>query len=161
MRMTVEQWQAVDWSKDNRQLAQELGKTYDTVAKKRWMLKAGKSDQRATRKDKGVSKTTYVPSAEQQIKATAAAKASELGGRGESNAHAKSWVLVSPSDNVYHVKNLHHFVRTNAHLFDAADAKWRRTGGKRGTGGEYCNATAGLSNVRQGKSSAWKGWRLK
>lgn len=160
MRMTIEQWRQVDWSKDNRQLAKELNKSYDTVAKKRWLLKSGEAESRAVRIDKGISKTTYIPSSDQQVHATKSAQASVLGGRFETNIHAKEWFLVSPDDKVYHIKNLHKFVRDNPHLFNERDATWKRKGGKRGTGGEYCNATAGLSNVRGGRSSAWKGWRL-
>lgn len=160
-RMTIEQWRQVDWSKDNKQLSKDLNKTYDTVAKKRWLLKSGRANSRSERVDKGVSKTTFIPSLEQQAKATKAAQGSVLAGRTESNIHAKEWVLVSPTDKIYHIKNLHHFVRQNPHLFNESDVIWKRKSGVRGTGGEYCNATAGISNIQGGKTQAWKGWRLK
>lgn len=92
--------------------------------------------------------------------ATEAAKKSVNAGRGEGNVHAKQWRIVAPDETAYEIVNLQHFVRTHPELFEPGDVIWKRTGGKRGTGGEYCNATAGLSNVRQGKSKAWKGWSL-
>ena len=92
--------------------------------------------------------------------ATEGAKRSLKAGRGEGNIHAKEWSLIAPDGTIYKIINLQHFVRTHPGLFEEADVAWKRIGGKRGTGGEYCNATAGLSNVRQGKSRAWKGWSL-
>ena len=154
-------WDSVDWSLDNKTLAAKLDLAYDTVARKRMDLQAGKSDKIATRSDKGISKTTYVPSTEQQQQATEAAKQSDIAGKSVNNIHAKEWILIAPDDKIYRITNLHHFVRNNPHLFNPKDVEWKRKGSKRGAGGEYCNATAGLSNVRGGKSNAWKGWRLK
>jgi len=160
MRMTIDQWRQVDWSKDNKQLAKELGKSHDTVAKKRWLLKAVKADSRATYSNKGKSNPNLSHGAVNQPLATEGAKSSVKSGRFDTNIHAKNWVLVSPDDKTYRATNLHHFVRENPHLFNESDVTWKRKGGKRGTGGEYCNATAGLSNIRGGKTEAWKGWRL-
>lgn len=92
---------------------------------------------------------------------TAAALRSPRAARGTGNAHAKAWRLRSPKGKIFQVTNLHHFVREHPELFEAADVIWKRTGGKRGTGGEYCNATAGIQAVRAGRSAAWKGWSLK
>lgn len=161
-RLTIGQWRQVDWSKNNTQLAKELGRSYDTVAKKRWLLKVGAADSRAQRKDKGLANDNInmKKGAVNQPLATKAALQSPISGRFDTNLHAKEWVLMSPDHKVYRIKNLHNFVRKNPHLFNEFDVTWKRKGGGRGTGGEYCNATAGLSNVRSGKSSAWKGWRL-
>jgi hypothetical protein len=92
--------------------------------------------------------------------ATEAAKRSPLAGRSPRNVHALDWHLIAPDGTHHHCRNLYHFVREHPHLFAAADRAWKRTGGKRGTGGEWCNATAGLLNVRAGKSRAWKGWQV-
>lgn len=155
-------WSKVDWSKNNTELAKELNLSYDTVAKRRYQTKeATKADSRAVRKDKGISKTTYIPPPEQQAKATKSAQKSPIAGRSESNIHAKEWVLASPDNKIYRITNLHHFIRNNPHLFNDKDVVWKRKGGKRGSGGEYCNASAGLSNVRSGKSESWKGWSLR
>lgn len=159
-RMTKADWQKVDWSKDNKTLAAELNKSYDTVAKKRWVLKAGASDQRASYSNKGKPNPKLAHGAVNQPLAVQAAMQSDIAGKSANNVHAKEWILVSPDDTVYHTTNLHHFVRNHPHLFAPKDVIWKRQGGGRGTGGEYCNATARLSNVRNGKSSAWKGWRL-
>lgn len=43
-------WESVDWSKTNKQLAIELGKSYNTVAKHRYLL--GRSGEAATREPK-------------------------------------------------------------------------------------------------------------
>ncbi|EQA11067.1 hypothetical protein [Glaesserella parasuis] len=45
-------------------------------------------------------------------------------------------------------------------MFNPSNVKWKRQGGKRGTGGEYCNVTAGLLNVASGKTKSWKGWHI-
>lgn len=150
-------WDSVDWSLDNKTLAAQLDLAYDTVARKRMDLQVGKSDEIATRSDKGISKTTYIPTSEQQQLATQAAQKSEIAGKFETNIHAKEWVLIAPDDKIYHITNLHHFVRNNPHLFNPKDVVWKGKNGRE----EYCNATAGIGNVKQGKSSAWKGWRLK
>jgi len=93
--------------------------------------------------------------------ATEAAKRSLRAGRGEGNVHARTWRIVSPTGDAYTATNLYEFVRAHCALFAAADVLWKRTGGKRGTGGEYCNATAGLLNVAHGRARAWKGWTCK
>lgn len=158
LRQRFNRWDSVDWAKNNRQLAQELGKSYDTVAKKRWQLKqSGKATKRATRIDKGSNKPQMAYGAVNQPLATEAAKASLKAGKFETNVHAKKWRIISPSNQIFIVRNLYQFVRDNGELFLPKDVVFKRQGGKRGTGGEYCNATSGL---RQAASSgrAWKGW---
>lgn len=89
--------------------------------------------------------------------ATAAALASPKGARAPSNIHAKTWHLIDPSGVHHRITNLHHFVRTNPHLFEPEDTILRRQSSKRT--GEYCRATAGIQNLRAGKQREWKGWR--
>lgn len=50
-------------------------------------------------------------------KGTQAAMASPKAGRFETNASAKSWILVSPSGERYECRNLMYFIRKNPHLF--------------------------------------------
>lgn len=152
-------WDKVDWTKSNRQIAAELGRAYNTVAQMRCKLgQSGKAKERATRTDKGVSRTTYIPPPSQQKHATEQARKSPKSGKFESNIHAKKWQVVSPDNQVFIVKNLYQFVRDNPHLFNPLDIVFKRQGGKRGTGGEYCNATAGLLNVSNKRQRKWKGW---
>lgn len=153
-------WDNVDWTMTNQQIATLLNRSYDTVTRKRGQL--GKQGlAKATRKDKGVSKTTHIPTKQQQMHATKQAQKSPKAGKSATNIHAKKWTVVAPDGTIYKITNLYQFVRDNAHLFLAGDVAWKRVGGKRGTGGEYCNAVAGLYNVANGTSQAWKGWTIK
>ena len=93
-------------------------------------------------------------------RATEAALSSPLAGRAETNIHAKEWALIDPACKRRDIRNLHHFIRCNPDLFEEEDRTWKRQGGKRGTGGEYCNASAGLQAVRSGRAKTWKGWSL-
>ena len=155
-RPTID-WQALDWSLDNRTLAEQTGMAYDTVAKRRYRLGAGSSRHRAERHDKGRSNPNHpAPSVEQIERMLALKEQSERCKRGEKNHRAKHWTLISPDNKTYQVCNLYQFVRDHPHLFAPKDVIWKRS---RGKGAEYCNATAGLLNVSSGKSSNWKGWR--
>lgn len=154
-------WANVDWTKDNYTLAQELNRAYDTVAKRRYLL--GKSGQALTRKprsDKGAKIPARAVGVVNQPIATEAAKNSPKAGKFETNIHAKRWRLTREDGAFWEFTNLHHFVRTHTELFNPADVVWKRQGGKRGTGGEYCNATSGLLNVTGGRAKSWKGWKL-
>lgn len=151
-------WQNVDWSKTNKQLAIELGKAYNTVAKNRYKLgHSGEAKAREPKSNKGLSNPKMRHGRINQPKATEAAKISLKSGKFETNIHAKKWRIISPSNQIFIVRNLYQFVRDNGDLFLPKDVIFKRQGGKRGTGGEYCNATQGL---RQAASSgrAWKGW---
>lgn len=153
-------WSSVDWSKNNRELAELLNVAYGTVAKKRWEL--GFGGKAKTRAKKVMLKSRYPNLARSHVlqqKATEKAKRSQKSGRFETNIHAKKWKLTSPDNQVYIVRNLYHFVRQNTHLFAPGDVVWKRRGGRRGAGGEYCNATAGLMNIPAGKAKSWKGWK--
>lgn len=153
-------WAKVDWSQSNRDIANALGCPYDTVAHKRLKLGVGKAVISAQRSDKGAKNPKRSYGVVNQPLATNAAKQSLKSGKFESNIHAKCWRLVSPDGQVFKIRNLYQFVRDNPHLFSLIDTAWKRTGGKRGTGGEYCNATAGLLNVTSGKAKTWKGWKI-
>ncbi|KXU39010.1 hypothetical protein AXE65_10815 [Ventosimonas gracilis] len=166
-RIKAASWEAMDWTKSNSQIAAETGKAYDTVAKRRVALgKSGMALQRSPRKDlKQLIARLQTPEMREKSKAnqplaTQAAKASPKAGRGIDNVHAEDWHLLSPTGDSYKVRNLYEFVRANAHLFPPADVVWKRQGGARGTGGEYCNATAGILNIKGGKAKSWKGWRM-
>lgn len=156
-------WDSVDWTLPNLIIAAQLGRAENTVAKMRMRLgKSGMAVVRMTRSDKGSKKPQCRPSNVDEARemAVAAAKASPLAGKAESNIHAKEWVLIAPDGRVYRIRNLHHFVRTHQHLFAPDDVEWKRQGGKRGSGGEYCNATSGLQGVKGGKAKSWRGWKL-
>lgn len=151
-------WQNVDWSKTNKQLAIELGKSYNTVAKNRYKLgHSGEAKVREPKSNKGLPNPKMRHGKINQPKATEAAKISLKSGKFETNIHAKKWRIVSPNNQIFIVRNLYQFVRDNGDLFLPKDIIFKRQGGKRGTGGEYCNATQGL---RQAASSGgtWKGW---
>lgn len=152
-------WQNIDWTKTNAQIAQECGRAYNTVAKMRGKL--GKSHQgaKSPRKDKGISRPQpHLNRLEYQALATAKAKASPKAGRFESNTKAKTWTLKSPDNKTYTFTNLMHFVRTNPHLFDPDDVVWRT----KSNGVEWCRASSGLALLAKRKKAPtrWKGWRL-
>lgn len=153
-------WAALDWRKSNALLAAETGASIHTVIKRR-TAHGYPSSVRATRSDKGSSKPHSAEYARKtQHLATEAAKASPAAGRGQSNVHAVEWRLQGPDGVQYAFRNLYEFVRANPLLFAPADLEWKRTGGGRGMGGEWCNATAGILNIKGGRAKSWKGWRL-
>lgn len=155
-------WHNVDWSKTNKQLAIELGKSYDTVAKHRYQLgHSGEAKEREPKSNKGVPNPKMRHGKINQPKATEAARKSLKSGKFETNIHAKKWRITSPDNQVFIVTNLYQFVRDHTHLFLPGDVIFKRTGGKRGTGGEYCNATNGLANASATKREMWKGWKCK
>lgn len=162
MRRLVD-WAAVDWRKPNAVLAAEIGASVHTIIKRRTQYGHRADPQPWARPD--VAAINQRPerradSARQQPQATAAAKESAAAGRGIINVHAVDWVLLSPSGEQHHVRNLYEFVRANPELFADADVVWKRTGGARRTGGEWCNATAGILNIKGGRAKSWKGWTL-
>lgn len=155
-------WDNVDWTKNNDVLSKELNRAYNTVAKQRYLRgNTGKATSIKQRSDKGTKKPQMAFGAINQPIATEAAKQSPKSGKFETNTHAKRWRLTRDDGRFWEFNNLYHFVRSNPKLFLPNDVVWKRQGGKRGTGGEYCNATAGLLNTSSGKQKKWKGWVLK
>jgi len=80
--------------------------------------------------------------------------------KGPMNQCSKIWRLVSPSNKVYSFKNLMHFIRENATLFDFDDVQWHKQGKKETT--YTCKAHGGLSILsprRKKPHGSWKGWR--
>jgi len=63
----------------------------------------------------------------------------------------------SPTNVVWHVSNIGHFVRTHKHLFDESDATWINSGRSL-----RCRAADGLRSLcsRASPLSSWKGWTL-
>ena len=81
----------------------------------------------------------------------AAAMASPKSGAFETNVNAKIWVLRSPDNRIFTVRNLNHFIRTNPELFD----------------GTMEQAETGIRAMRQWQTgkckrpvTQWKGWEL-
>ena len=151
-------WQNVDWSKTNKQLAIELGKSYNTVAKHRYLLgRSGEALMREPKNNKGQPNPNMSHGRINQPKATEAARTSLKSGKFETNIHAKKWKVITPDNKIFIVRNLYQFVRDNGDLFLPKDVIFKRQGGKRGTGGEYCNATSGLLQAAS-SGRHWKGW---
>ncbi len=158
-------WTAVDWRRTTADIARETGRAPNTVSKMRAIHApetVGAHINRA-RNFSDASKKRQIDQCGRngrvnQPKATEAARKSPRAGRGPGNVHAKEWVLQDPAGTVHKIRNLAEFVRSNPDLFFPEDVEWRRRGGKRGTGGEYCPATAGIQNLRAGKARQWKGW---
>ena len=121
--MSKVDWLSIDWTKNNRELAEELGKAYNTVAKKRYQLgESGKAKSRATRNDKGIKNPNKAIGGKlSQPIATMAAKLSQKSGKFESNVHAKKWRITSPDNRVFIAINLYQFVRDNTALFLPGD----------------------------------------
>lgn len=72
--------------------------------------------------------------------------------RGLKNRRAKPYSLVSPDGTHYRGRNVNHFVREHAHLFDKRDLIWKNL---------TCNAAIKLNRLRPGTSHSlrrWKGW---
>jgi len=74
---------------------------------------------------------------------------------------SKIWNLVSPDGTAFMVRNLSRFVREHPSLFPAETVVWKRRGGEAGCRGWHCSAITGISNLRQGRSRTWRGWRLR
>ena len=158
-------WESVDWAMSNDDIAKQLNCSYWTVAKRRTEIGTHSTTTKPRSDRETLIARLKSPEMRQKAKlnqpiATAAAQVSPKSAKGESNVHAKHWRIISPKGEVYEFDNLHHFVRTNPHLFNQKDVEWKRTGGKRGTGGEYCNASAGFSNIARGIAKTWKNWKL-
>lgn len=137
------------------------GAAISTVIKRRTTHGHASSAPRRPRSDIGAKRPHLAPNGRvTQPYATAAAKLSPLAGRGPGNVHAVAWHLIAPDGTSYEIRNLYEFVRTHPHLFAPADVEWKRLGGERGKGGEWCNATAGILNVKGGRAKSWKGWRV-
>lgn len=158
---TIYDWGAVDWALNDHAIAATLGCTHWTVA--RWRKRLGKQKgPKLRRSDAGIKRPGTGPAHSRLVQplATAAAKLSPRAGRGVDNFRAKDWALISPDGTAYEFRNLYEFIRQNPELFAPADVEWKRLGGERGKGGEYCNASAGLLNISGGKTKGWKGWRM-
>jgi hypothetical protein len=159
----ITDWSLVDWTKRNTDIARETGAAITTVIKRRTKMGHPAAPGGWTRPDNALR--NGLPHRREQQRAlqprlTELARASPKAGRGITNVQAVDWTLMGPDDRLHRVHNLYQFVRDNPGLFMADDVVWKRTGGKRGTGGEYCNATAGILNIKGGKAKSWKGWRL-
>lgn len=160
------EWSLIDWSKTTKEIAALTGLRTNSISKKRRLLAPESIGKHRAEKDMSYLKgKPYLDAVSKggkknQPLATEAAKKSVRGGKFETHHRAEKWLVVSPEKKHFEVTNLYNFVRENSELFKPGDVVWKRSGGKRGTGGEYCNATAGLLNVKSGKSSAWKGWSL-
>jgi hypothetical protein len=75
----------------------------------------------------------------------------------ETHASSKEISVRSPTGEVYHAVNAHHFVRTHKHLFSRDDTEERPSGNYSKTS----RAAHGLSLLRPGLKSGypiWKGW---
>ncbi|OOR90252.1 hypothetical protein B0181_04965 [Moraxella caviae] len=152
-------WESVDWTKHNDEIAQLLSRHPDSVAKMRTKFGAQGMAKRKPRRKYKVTRKAVPPPHTQEL-ATAAAKISPKSGRYETNVNAKRWLIISPSGQRFEFSNLQHFVRNHPELFAKADTVWKRQGGKRGTGGEYCNASNGLAQAAR-LNIGWKGWQAK
>lgn len=159
MRKAID-WSALDWRKSSAVLAVELGVDITTVSRHRKtsghpplrLLGARPHLAELNRRPERRAATAQI-----QPLATAAAKKSAKAGKGAQNTRAVEWVLISPAGTRYAVRNLYEFVRTHVHLFAADDVDWKRNGRSIG---EWCNATAGIQNVKRGRAKKWKGWTL-
>ncbi len=84
-------------------------------------------------------------------KAHEAAKVSPLTGRFETHMHAKTWVIKSPSGDIYKCRNLLNWLRQHEDLLD-------------GTARQAWDGITKIKYTMQGKrknpSHSWKGWRL-
>jgi hypothetical protein len=81
-------------------------------------------------------------------------KKSSLCQPGETNCHAKWWIVRDPMRRVHTFLGAAEFVRRNPHLFAPEDLVWKKGN---------CRATLGLSRIRphlRAKTrGTWKGWQ--
>lgn len=90
------------------------------------------------------SKKGFTPNLQ---KGTDVAKKSPKSGRFETNVNAKTWVLCSPNNVIYTIRNLNKFCRDNETLFNTP---WR-------------NSSSGIRAILRKKGrvpSSYKGWYL-
>ena len=78
---------------------------------------------------------------------------------GVDHFHSKRYWLVSPKQIRYEFKNLRHFVRNNAHLFDRDEVIWVPYSNGSGTIGRVQCKALRLYKVLRGERGSWKGWR--
>lgn len=73
-----------------------------------------------------------------------------------SNKAAVRFKFRDPDGKIWEGRNISHFVREHAHLFDPPDARWRPAGKQRGL--FYCTALSGLLQLHRHSIQTWKGW---
>jgi len=81
-------------------------------------------------------------------------KTNPLRGRFETNIAAKDWHLRSPDGEMFHIRNLRHFIRNHRHLFSARQLEIKGPGGR--TRVESCLST--LSPRRKFPVTCSQGW---
>lgn len=141
MRWTIDQWRALDWTKPNRVLAAECGKSIATVTQMRWRLDSGAATQKAP--------INYQPSSATALEQHANTTAWIEGVA----ATVKNWLLISPDGRQFSARNLRQFVRDHANEFAPEDVVWDSVG----RGGGKCRAVNGIYHAAR-TATRWKGW---
>ncbi len=162
-------WTSIDWTLSNTVIARENKCNVKTVAI--WRDKAGRPRQhRLTEQNKRVmAEGRKLALAQGKYDEEYTRKHADMAGHPHGNddlisaghlAHGEDHFLagmhgiISPDGELFIVKNLEHFVRTNSELFDQEDVEVRR----KPNGKRYCKAASRLQDVSAGRRRQWKGW---
>lgn len=173
MRKSKINWSAVDWSKPNKQIVNELGVTKAYVSKKRGEL--APYDQKArntdwsnvdwskstkvladelglTRNYVGVMRKKYAPQT-----LYCSNQKGRIGRR-----LFEPVEFITPSGQKVSISNIREFVRNNQELFSPKDIETKVVKDGYNTTKLYTIAESALSMLKRGmyKSGTWKGWRL-
>lgn len=163
-------WDELDWSKRNIDLARELKCGATTVCRWRKRLNKPAPSFRLNATDKASATKARLKALEQgRYKECYKAKSQKMRGRAHGNddkisethlakkedhPSGRDHELISPDGMLQLITNAENYVRDNPELFISEDIEVRR----KPNGKRYTRAGNGLQAVSNGGKKSWKGW---